>query len=107
MEARGQPPVLFLRSCSLFIFITFYNKIKDEIKELKEYTELVELENDKNSIEEIVQNTYKIQKELEKFIKENTDRKIKRRLINNSVNGGQKILIKSEHIRQGTGQKKQ
>lgn len=47
--------------------ITLYNKIKDEIKELKEYTELVELENDKNSIEEIVQNTYKIQKELEKF----------------------------------------
>ena len=33
--------------------ITLYNKIKDEIKELKEYTELVELENDKNSIEEI------------------------------------------------------
>ena len=47
--------------------ITLYNKIKDEIKELKEYTELVELENDKNSIEEIVKNTYKIQNELEKF----------------------------------------
>ena len=50
--------------------ITLYNKIKDEIKELKEYTELVELENDKNSIEEIVQNTYKIQKELEKLVAE-------------------------------------
>ncbi|MCI8654860.1 MAG: peptide chain release factor 2 [Clostridia bacterium] len=47
--------------------ITIYNKIKDEVKELIEFTDIVELENDKSSVEEIIKNTYKIQKELEKF----------------------------------------
>lgn len=47
--------------------IVLYNKIKDEVQELKEYTEIVELENDKSSVEEIISNTKKIQKELEKF----------------------------------------
>lgn len=47
--------------------IMLYNKIKDEIQELKELTEIVELENDKNSVEEIIKSTYKVQKELEKF----------------------------------------
>lgn len=47
--------------------ITIYNKIKNEIKDIKELTELVELENDKESIDDIIKSTYKIQKELEKF----------------------------------------
>lgn len=47
--------------------ITQYNKIKEEIKEIKDFSDLVEIENDKTSIEEIIRNTYKIQEELEKF----------------------------------------
>lgn len=47
--------------------ITIYNKVKNEIKDIIELTELVELENDRESIDDIIKSTYKVQKELEKF----------------------------------------
>ena len=44
-----------------------YNQIKNEIQNLQELTELVELEQDTQMAKDIIKNTEKIQKELEKF----------------------------------------
>ncbi len=44
-----------------------YNQISNEITNLQELTELVELENDIEMAKEIIKNTTKLQKEIEKF----------------------------------------
>ena len=44
-----------------------YNQIRNEIQNLQELTELVELEQDTQMAKDIIKNTEKIQKELEKF----------------------------------------
>ena len=47
--------------------ITQYNKLNSEISNLSELTELVELEPDEEIEKEILKNTKKVEKELEKF----------------------------------------
>ena len=44
-----------------------YNKLEEELKNLKDLTELVELEYDKEIINEIIKNTIEVEKQVEKF----------------------------------------
>ena len=44
-----------------------YQRIENEINNLEELTELIELEPDEELIKEIIKNTNKIQKDIEKF----------------------------------------
>ncbi len=52
---------------SIKIKTTEYNQIKNEITNLQELTELVEIEEDVEMAKELIKNTVKLQKEMEKF----------------------------------------